>query len=65
MQEKLIIVPCFNEENRLNSKAFLDFSKNNPEFYFCFVNDGSTDKTQNILDQLKHQRPKNSLTLSL
>ncbi|WP_336066767.1 glycosyltransferase [Mesoflavibacter sp. CH_XMU1404-2] len=44
-----IIIPCYNEEKRLNIPVFLDYSKNNPDIDFLFVNDGSTDRTAQIL----------------
>ncbi|MBC3757470.1 glycosyltransferase [Hyunsoonleella sp. SJ7] len=48
----LIVVPCFNEEHRLKTEAFLRFSIDNPNIHFLFVNDGSTDNTAQILRDL-------------
>jgi glycosyltransferase involved in cell wall biosynthesis len=49
MQEKvLIIVPCYNEEKRLQFKPFQDAPSNH---YFLFVNDGSTDGTVSLMLQ--------------
>lgn len=47
-----IIVPCFNEEHRLDSIAFRDFVQENPHTGFVFVNDGSTDQTDRLLSDL-------------
>lgn len=47
-----IIVPCFNEEKRLNVRAFRDFDAGPHEVNFLFVNDGSTDATADILREL-------------
>jgi len=40
-----IIVPCYNEANRLKFDEFSTFLKTNPHFLICFVNDGSKDNT--------------------
>jgi len=47
-----IVIPCYNEEKRLNKQAFLDFVKENPFVTFLFVNDGSKDNTLEFLTQL-------------
>lgn len=54
MQKTCIIIPCYNEETRFPVNDFLDFFKSNDTFEFCFVNDGSTDKTLTILNQIKN-----------
>lgn len=50
-----IIVPCYNEAKRLQQKAFVEFSKIHEDVHIYFVNDGSTDQTQNILIGLQKQ----------
>jgi len=57
MQKTAIIIPCYNEENRLDSKKFYENSTRNPEVHFIFMNDGSTDKTEEILDALCRKNP--------
>lgn len=52
MKKTAIVVPCYNEENRLGPDEFLDFLKPSPEVNFFFVNDGSKDKTLDILDKM-------------
>ena len=47
-----IIVPCYNEEERLDIGKFASFIKNNPQVKFLFVDDGSTDKTVEVLKAL-------------
>lgn len=48
-----IVVPCFNEEKRLQIDGFREYLNRNDDVTFVFVNDGSTDNTGKILDQLK------------
>lgn len=47
-----IIIPCYNEEQRLNQDAFKAYSNDNKFIDFLFVNDGSSDSTANILKKL-------------
>lgn len=44
-----IIVPCYNEANRLNAEEFISFSEKNPDFHFYFANDGSSDQTSTFV----------------
>ena len=50
-----MIVPCFNEAARLQQKKFLDFRLENCDLRFLFVNDGSSDETQSVLDAMSAQ----------
>lgn len=52
MPKTCIIIPCYNEETRLPVKAFIEFLNANPNIHFLFVNDGSTDNTQNVLENI-------------
>lgn len=47
----IIIIPCYNEEKRLNLDAFKKYSQNNESIDFLFVNDGSKDNTALILEE--------------
>lgn len=51
-----VVIPCYNEEKRLLSKAFTDFILKNSGYHLCFVNDGSTDNTLEVLNNLKQGR---------
>ena len=51
-----VVIPCYNEETRLRSKDFIDFIENNSGYHLCFVNDGSTDKTMEVLKKLQKGR---------
>ena len=44
-----IIIPCYNEANRLHLEMFLNFARNHPKVSFVFVDDGSKDLTINLL----------------
>jgi len=49
----LLIIPCYNEENRLPIDELVQFiEKENAGLTFLFVNDGSTDNTIKILNDL-------------
>lgn len=44
-----IIIPCYNEADRLNLPAFQKFAKDNKDYHVLFVNDGSKDDTAKVL----------------
>jgi glycosyltransferase involved in cell wall biosynthesis len=46
-----VVVPCFNEAD-LDAHAFVAFRRAHPRVHFLFVNDGSTDETQTVLEKL-------------
>ena len=48
-----VVIPCYNEEERLLGKEFRDFAHSSLGYHLCFVNDGSTDKTLEVLEELK------------
>lgn len=50
-----IVIPCYNESARLPVNEFITFLKNNQNTLICFVNDGSTDSTITILEQIKER----------
>lgn len=52
-----IIIPCYNEANRLNAPAFTQFVAQNPDYHLCFVNDGSRDNTLEVLETLRQTNP--------
>lgn len=54
MSSICIIIPCYNEANRLPVLEFEKFiSENN--IHFCFVNDGSRDATIEVLNTLRNR----------
>ncbi|MFI1773309.1 response regulator [Thalassobellus citreus] len=51
-----VVIPCYNEEERLLSKEFTDYIDQNSGYHLCFVNDGSKDKTLEVLNDLRKGR---------
>ena len=48
----LLIIPCYNEENRLEIKKIKSFiSKNSHQIDFIFIDDGSSDATGCIIEE--------------
>ena len=54
-------MPCYNEAKRLRIQEYLSYADENADVHFIFVNDGSTDGTQQLLDMICH---KNSAQVS-
>jgi dolichyl-phosphate beta-glucosyltransferase len=48
----IVVVPCYNEEQRLPVEAFRTFETGDARVEFLFVNDGSTDGTAHLLSTL-------------
>ncbi|MGN0853708.1 MAG: glycosyltransferase [Kiritimatiellia bacterium] len=57
MKSLVLVVPCHNESLRLRQEAFLDALGRWPWLSFCFVDDGSTDATAEILAHLANRSP--------
>ncbi len=52
MTEATIVVPCYNEAQRLPVAAFKEFIASNPSVHFMFVEDGSDDRTEAVIREL-------------
>jgi glycosyltransferase involved in cell wall biosynthesis len=52
----IVVVPCFNEERRIDGQAFLAMVVQG-DIRLLFVNDGSTDGTGRMLDRLRERCP--------
>lgn len=61
MQKTCIIVPCYNEASRGSLVAFENALPNNDALHFCFVNDGSSDNTLAVLNDLVQHHPNASV----
>jgi dolichyl-phosphate beta-glucosyltransferase len=55
--QTIIVVPCYNEARRLDTRAFTQFRANGHWVEFLFVNDGSTDDTLATLEKARCQSP--------
>ncbi len=60
-----LVIPCYNEEKRLRTDAFIDELSKNSNLTFLFVNDGSNDNTLNIIKMICISNPERALHLSL
>ncbi len=65
VRKTAIVVPCYNEEKRLNARAFVDFASAHPAISFIFVDDGSTDSTAGKLKSMGSVDPARMRLLSL
>ncbi len=52
-----LVVPCYNEADRLDREKFLSFLRAHGDARLCFVDDGSTDATGEVLMGLADERP--------
>ncbi len=51
----VVVVPCYNEAERLPVDAFRRFLASNARVDFIFVNDGSGDGTMALLEQMRRE----------
>lgn len=57
MRKTVIVVPCYNEADRLDREAFVRFVDAHPEVDFIMVDDGSADETGALLTGMADERP--------
>ena len=57
VNECIIVVPCYNEASRLDVVAFNRFAVQRPACRFLLVDDGSRDRTAQILESLAAGNP--------
>lgn len=60
-----IVVPCFNEAQRLRADAFRAYCARVPDVDFLFVDDGSTDQTLARLREIEQSLPGRASVLAL
>ena len=57
MARAVIVVPCYNEAKRLDLRRLLDFARRWDAIDFLLVNDGSRDRTLELLELLHESNP--------
>src|SRR6185295_10256896 len=57
MSRAVIVVPCYNEAERLDVRRFLEFGRRTDSVDFLLVNDGSRDRTLEQLEFLHQGNP--------
>ncbi|WP_456421174.1 glycosyltransferase [Lutibacter sp.] len=62
--ELCIVIPCYNEEKRLDKERMLNFLEAQKNVLLCFVNDGSSDNTLEVLNTIKIVYPNNVAIIS-
>jgi glycosyltransferase involved in cell wall biosynthesis len=65
MRKTGVVIPCYNEAERLDTKAFLAALAGEPNLTFLFVDDGCTDGTVQVLASIKAQNPNQVVILRL
>ncbi|MFC1761623.1 glycosyltransferase [Planctomycetota bacterium] len=60
-----LVIPCYNEQDRLPVSAILDYLAGNAHVTILLVNDGSNDKTGEIIDEAGRKCPGQAHTLHL
>ena len=63
--ELALVVPCYNEAERLDPDAFLQFVTTHPGVQLVLVDDGSADATGEILERMRAAAPVAVTTLRL
>jgi dolichyl-phosphate beta-glucosyltransferase len=58
-----LVVPCYDEAERLAPEAFLSFLATHPGVHLVMVDDGSTDGTWEILERMRAAAPAGVTTL--
>jgi len=61
MQKICVVIPCYNEAKRLSISVFQHYIETQNNLNFCFVNDGSSDNTIDILQEFKSRYPERIL----
>ena len=57
MRTTVIVVPCYNEAARLDTAAFEAFVAENTDEAILFVDDGSSDRTREVVSRLAAAHP--------
>jgi len=60
-----VVVPCYNEAERLDVDAFVSFVEDHPWLSLIFVDDGSTDDTAKLIEAARRRSPQRIRCLTL
>lgn len=60
-----VVMPCYNEANRLDIQHIVSFIAKNPNILLILVNDGSDDTTLNLLHSMAQSLPNQITVLDL
>jgi len=60
-----LIIPCYNESDRLDIASFIAYAASNKNNVLCFVNDGSADDTRGTLAEIKSLEHENVLVYNV
>lgn len=64
MPKVSIIIPCFNEEHRLKKDPLLQLLHSGADVALILINDGSTDNTHLLLEEIKKAGQQNVIVIS-
>jgi dolichyl-phosphate beta-glucosyltransferase len=64
MPKVSIIIPCFNEEHRFKKEPLLQLLYTGADIAFILVNDGSTDNTHLLLEEIREASQQNVVVIS-
>ncbi|MEE3328482.1 MAG: glycosyltransferase [Myxococcota bacterium] len=57
MAKTSVVIPCYDEADRLPTTVFAEYLESDPETDLLFVDDGSRDGTLRLLQQMAEQHP--------
>jgi dolichyl-phosphate beta-glucosyltransferase len=60
-----IVIPCYNEAKRLQLSQYKEYSDADRSHLFVFVNDGSTDTTLRVIQDLHQSHPQHCAYIDL
>ncbi len=60
-----LVIPCYNEADRLDTGKFISYLSGQKDLHIIFVNDGSKDDTITVLNNIQKAVPKQCTVLDL
>ena len=65
MAKTTVVIPCYDEAERLPTTVFAEYLESDPETDFLFVDDGSGDGTLRLLEEMAERHPNRIAVLAL